>query len=967
MFQQFKTSVRKINFFHLLSTVLIVHLLLGITFISRSAHAAGTVYYVDSSIQEVNVASGVPDCLTYNPSTSSCSGGAAPAYKTVADVNAKVFSPDDQVLFKKGQIWREQLVVPVTASAGHPITFGSFGSGVAPILSGADLVSSWVSEAQMSTTTFPLGTALYYAAVPKMPNQVFSDGNRLAQVTAKNSLTTGKWWWDSAALRVYVFDNPSGHMLEISQRTYGILSPCSYYSDIVFTDLQVQMAQTNGLYICSAGLPGGRFTISNVYSQKNFTIGIRLDAVANSVISSSTAAYNGADGIGFYQSPNLLIDRVVAHHNAELTQGDFTAGIKGNDNGRESTNVIIQNSLSYSNGVGQSNTRGSGIWVDTIGPGIIIRYNTVHSNNVHGLDIDAVNNETLYGNVSYNNNESGIVVYSDAQTSMTGNKIYNNTVHGNRTGGIILIGPSAGSSAGGCVNNIVQNNIAVNTLAGPNFAAFHGCENPGVNGSGNIYTNNNFGPQASNFIQWGGTFGARLYKSTYAAFDAAYGTTTKSITTNPMFTNAAVGNFALLSVSPAIDAGTNLGATYQMALNPTSIWPMSVSTLNQNSNGAGWDSGAYVYFSPAPTTPSPEGTMVLPATKIIDSNLDVWTLSTDTPYAKFLKNGVHIGEGYGTTLLWTGGKIYVIGDDTQPQWYLWTGTYWSYYGPNKPPVPDTTAPSVSISAPANNSTTAGTITVSATATDTNGITGVQFKLDGVNLGVEDTTSPYSVSWNTVNTPNGTHVLTAVARDSSNNYATTSAISVVVANTVVVTPTPSPEGTMVPPATQIVDASLNVWTLSADTPYAKFLRNGVHMGGGYGTTLLWSGSKIYVIGDDAQPQWYLWTGSYWSYYGPNKPVAPDTSLPVTSVMAPVNGGTVAVSKSTTITATASDNVGVTKVLFYVAGALRCTDTSAPYTCAWSVPSTVNKTYTIQSKAYDAAGNIGSSAVVTVTAK
>src|SRR5437762_2236682 len=44
------------------------------------------------------------------------------------------------------------------------------------------------------------------------------------------------------------------------------------------------------------------------------------------------------------------------------------------------------------------------------------------------------------------------------------------------------------------------------------------------------------------------------------------------------------------------------------------------------------------------------------------------------------------------------------------------------------------------------------------------VRGVQFKLDGANLGVEDTSAPYSVSWNTTTASNGSHTLTAVATD-----------------------------------------------------------------------------------------------------------------------------------------------------------------------------------------------------------
>src|SRR5439155_303311 len=63
-----------------------------------------------------------------------------------------------------------------------------------------------------------------------------------------------------------------------------------------------------------------------------------------------------------------------------------------------------------------------------------------------------------------------------------------------------------------------------------------------------------------------------------------------------------------------------------------------------------------------------------------------------------------------------------------------------------------------------------------------GVAGVQFKLDGATLGVEDTTAPYAVSWNTTAAADGTHTLTAVARDAAGNIATAPGVSVTVSNT-----------------------------------------------------------------------------------------------------------------------------------------------------------------------------------------
>src|SRR5439155_2269427 len=86
-----------------------------------------------------------------------------------------------------------------------------------------------------------------------------------------------------------------------------------------------------------------------------------------------------------------------------------------------------------------------------------------------------------------------------------------------------------------------------------------------------------------------------------------------------------------------------------------------------------------------------------------------------------------------------------------------------------------------MSAPSPESSLSATVTVSATATDNVGVVGVQFQLDGVNLGAEDTAAPYTVSWPTPSASNGAHTLTAVARDAAGNTATTSAVSVTVDN------------------------------------------------------------------------------------------------------------------------------------------------------------------------------------------
>ena len=92
-------------------------------------------------------------------------------------------------------------------------------------------------------------------------------------------------------------------------------------------------------------------------------------------------------------------------------------------------------------------------------------------------------------------------------------------------------------------------------------------------------------------------------------------------------------------------------------------------------------------------------------------------------------------------------------------------------------------PTVSLTAPtAGVSVSGSAVAVSADAADDVGVTGVQFKLDGANLGSEDKVAPYGVSWNTRSAAAGAHVLTAVARDAAGNASTSTAVSVTVDNT-----------------------------------------------------------------------------------------------------------------------------------------------------------------------------------------
>ncbi len=189
-------------------------------------------------------------------------------------------------------------------------------------------------------------------------------------------------------------------------------------------------------------------------------------------------------------------------------------------------------------------------------------------------------------------------------------------------------------------------------------------------------------------------------------------------------------------------------------------------------------------------------------------------------------------------------------------------------------VVDITAPAVSITYPTSGATVAGTISFTATATDATGVSGVQFKLDGSNLGSEDTASPYSLSWNSLSVSNGSHTITATARDAAGNSATATVITFTVNN--------------------------------------------------------------------------------------------DVTAPAVTITVPTEGATVS-GGAVTITATATDAVGVVGLRIMIDGVYYGSeDLASPFTWSWNTLAAVaNGAHEIIAVARDAAGNLGYSAVRNVT--
>jgi chitodextrinase len=282
---------------------------------------------------------------------------------------------------------------------------------------------------------------------------------------------------------------------------------------------------------------------------------------------------------------------------------------------------------------------------------------------------------------------------------------------------------------------------------------------------------------------------------------------------------------------------------------------------------------------------------------------------------------------------------------------------------------DSTLPTTSITSPANNATVSSTITVSANAADNVGVTKVELYSDGTLKGT-DTTSPYTFSLDTIALTNGTHILTTKAYDAAGNIGISISITITVSN--------GTGGDSIPPSVPTNLSVINTttstislsWTPSTDnvgvTGY-KIYRGGAQVATTSATSYLNTGltaSTTYtyqVSAYDAAGNNSLQSVSV-SGTTKSGSTGGDSIPPTTQITSPANNASA--SGTLTISATANDNVGVTHVDLWVDTVLRGSIVTPPYNFSLDTTSLGNGVHTLTTKAYDAAGNIGSSPSVTI---
>ncbi len=456
-------------------------------------------------------------------------------WKSIAKVNASSFVPGDSVLFKRGQVWREQLNVPSSGSYGNPITFGAYGEGGLPVINAADLQPSGVWKADDPPTHW-WTTYKNNSATVRIKRETYFP------VADKGSLVAKTYYIDTAAGKLYVYSSTDLNFLEteISARQYGIWGGAKQYiviQDIVacnasYGGIRFYGNQANGYNIVDrvtvfnnrvmgVVFDGGQHhnTVRNSEAYENGN-GFVANGDADYTTISNCVSYNNrnnsispitdGDGFGVYQSNNCILEHNITHDN----QGDgIDIELGGGAHG-----IDVRYNLSYRNGYGSEGYGFNGPTASGDPADNRFYYNIAYNNNKSR----ACSNYTIYGPAVVYNNTSycdGTTATNQAFTAVTGNIVFKNNIS---------------YVAGGATMQ-----IAIKRFSGATITSDNNCW---FNASGGEIAIDNATKRS--FAEWQGL-----------------GYDKNSIKADPKFTKPSNGEFSLQPGSPCIDAGMDLGLT----------------------------------------------------------------------------------------------------------------------------------------------------------------------------------------------------------------------------------------------------------------------------------------------------------------------------------------------------------------------------------------------------------------------
>jgi RHS repeat-associated protein len=269
-------------------------------------------------------------------------------------------------------------------------------------------------------------------------------------------------------------------------------------------------------------------------------------------------------------------------------------------------------------------------------------------------------------------------------------------------------------------------------------------------------------------------------------------------------------------------------------------------------------------------------------------------------------------------------------------------------------------PTVQITSPANGAvvTAPGSVEVAATASDDNGIRRVEFFHGGQLIG-QDTVAPYAVTWSGIAA--GTYAITARVVDIHDAVGTSAPVSLIVNAPPQVSLT-SPAGT----TTVVVPGSLTLTAAASDTDGSiarvEFYEGDTYLGVDTVAPYTFSWS-VATAGDRTITALAVDDRNAFTVSAGVVVQGRANAAPSITLTSPSGAVSMGAPGSLTLSANATDDVGIDRVEFFHGTTLIGEDRTAPYSLAWT--QIAAGTYAVRARAVDVHGAATDSGSVTVT--
>jgi len=370
------------------------------------------------------------------------------AWKTISKVNSFSFKAGDKILFKRGCVWRETLIVSSSGEEGNPITFGAYGEGERPRITGADIVENWIDSNSDGVWKHSEENEVWV---------LLEDGEKLTQwnrYTNISQLSPGEWMWKNGIIYYRPsWGTPFDHIVEKGARNYAVLIDSKSHIKIENLRLDVSNLGTGEVYERAVIYVKNSSDIEIVNNEVFYgrTLGIGVFESHNCEIVRNEVKDCGARGINIAgDSWNIKIAHNKVHHmgahpllnSAGIARMDMEGiAITGPAGTKKPYNIIIEYNEIYENGnyKAENSNKGKGICIWSGSAlrdidDVTIRYNRIYNNYALGISLESLNgnNFLIHHNLIYGNGKGkiqegwkwgGIFIHSGGEATV---KVYHN-------------------------------------------------------------------------------------------------------------------------------------------------------------------------------------------------------------------------------------------------------------------------------------------------------------------------------------------------------------------------------------------------------------------------------------------------------------------------------------------------------------------------------------------------------------